>query len=186
MSTHKRSIPAEEALKRLKEGNRRFVESDSYDGDIRISRRSYTTENGQHPFAAVLTCADSRVIPEVIFSTGIGDLFVVRCAGNVVDDSTLGSMEYAVDHLGVNLVLVMGHTHCGAVIEAIKGHYDRHSLEIINDVRAGIGFETDPYEATKLNVLNSMMLIADDMMDDSATIVGAVYDTQSGRVEFLL
>ena len=94
---HAKGMPAGQALERLKEGNRRFLVSEKGSGDVSPSRRRETEELGQHPYAVVVTCSDSRVVPESIFSAGIGDLFVIRSAGNIVDGCTLGSIEYAVE-----------------------------------------------------------------------------------------
>ena len=98
-------------IQKLKDGNVRYICAARNDGDISPSIRKATTEGGQHPYAVVITCADSRVIPEDIFMTGIGELFVIRVAGNVVGDLELGSIEYAVEHLHVNTVVVLGNTH---------------------------------------------------------------------------
>jgi carbonic anhydrase len=114
----------DEALARLMAGNTRFAADASRHPDIGRSRREALAAS-QHPFATVLTCADSRVAPELIFDQGLGDLFVVRVAGNVVDDPVLASIEYSVIHLGAPLVMVLGHQRCGAVtaaIEAADGH----------------------------------------------------------------
>jgi len=100
---------------RLREGNRRFVENvRSVESMLSLSARTKLAE-GQHPFAIVLTCSDSRVPAEIIFDCGLGDLFVVRVAGNVVAPSLVGSVEYAATTFGTSLVVVMGHTHCGAI-----------------------------------------------------------------------
>ena len=100
-------LDAEEALKKLMDGNRRFV-SETYDrGDIGPGRRAEISK-GQRPFAVIVDCSDSRVVPEFIFDQGLGDLFVIRTAGNIVDDIAIGSVEYAVKHLGVRVVLVLG------------------------------------------------------------------------------
>lgn len=114
------SLPSSLAFIRLVEGNRRYLNARSCSGDISPSIRLRTFTEGQSPFATVFTCSDSRVIPEAIFDSGIGDLFVVRTAGNTLSDSALGSVEYAVRHLGCPLVLVLGHTGCGAVTSAIE------------------------------------------------------------------
>ena len=178
-------MDAESALDRLKQGNDRYVKAEAYSGDVSSEIRLRTAENGQHPYAAVVTCSDSRVIPEVVFSAGIGDLFVIRSAGNVVDGCTLGSLEYAVGHMGVRLVVVMGHTSCGAIAEALKGFHEGHSIEIIDDIRAGIGDEKDPTEASRRNVMNSVRLITEDLGErHDVEVVGALYDIRSGRAEF--
>ena len=182
---HVDCISAEEALGRLKEGNRRFVSSSGYSGDTTEGRRSILFENGQHPYVAVVTCSDSRVIPEVIFDAGLGEMFVIRSAGNVVDGCTLGSLEYAVGHMGCNLVMVLGHTSCGAIAEAIKGFHEGHSIEIINDIISGIGDERDPSRASILNIKNSVRLINEDLgMRHGVDVIGALYDIRTGIVDF--
>ena len=179
------SISADEALERLKFGNERYVSSCKYDGDISQFRREELAENGQHPFAVIISCSDSRVMPEVIFDAGLGELFVIRSAGNVVDGCTLGSIEYAVGHMGVKLVLVLGHTNCGAIAEAIKGFHEGHSIEIINDIIDGIGCEKDPIKASCLNVRNSVKLIDDDLGHRlDMRVIGALYDIRFGTVDF--
>ena len=176
---------ADEALKYLRDGNDRFTATGGYSGDITPERRSSLAKNGQHPFAAVVTCSDSRVVPEIIFDAGLGDIFVIRSAGNVVDGCTLGSLEYAVGHMGCNLVLVLGHTSCGAIAEAIKGFHEGHSIEIINDICSGIGCEKDPLRASCLNIKNSVRLIREDLGErHDVSVVGALYDIESGRVDF--
>ena len=179
------AVPAEKALERLRKGNSQYSESGRYGGDISETVRIRTAEEGQRPYAAIVTCSDSRVIPEAVFSAGIGELFVIRSAGNVVDGCTLGSLEYAVGHMGVALVVVMGHTSCGAIAEALKGFHEGHAIEIIDDIRAGIGDEKDPLTASKKNVENSVRLIAEDLgQRHGVKVVGALYDIRSGKVEF--
>lgn len=113
------NLTAADALTRLKEGNRRFIENQASHprGD---SARRQELVSGQQPFTIVLGCADSRVAPELVFDEGLGDLFVIRVAGNIADDAVLGSIEYAVANLGVNLVVVLGHQSCGAVNAAVE------------------------------------------------------------------
>jgi carbonic anhydrase len=108
------------ARQTLLEGNKRYVEARLSHPDQTTERR-VELETGQHPFAVILSCSDSRVPPEVIFDQGLGDLFVIRLAGNIVDDAALGSIEYAVEHLGVKYVMVLGHERCGAVDATVKG-----------------------------------------------------------------
>jgi len=103
---------------RLMDGNKRFVEGKLATKDIGDNRRNELSK-GQHPFAIVLTCSDSRVAPELLFDQGLGDVFVIRVAGNVVDDITLGSIEYAAEHLHAPLLLILGHQSCGAVKAAL-------------------------------------------------------------------
>jgi carbonic anhydrase len=112
------------AIARLQAGNARFVADRPRHPDADVARRTQVAR-GQHPYAVILACADSRVAPELIFDEGLGDLFVVRVAGNVVDDAVLASIEYSVIHLGSTLVMVLGHQRCGAVtatMDALAGH----------------------------------------------------------------
>lgn len=113
-------ISHDEALAKLVEGNNRFVEGKQMNKDIGDSRRTELTK-GQQPFAVILSCSDSRVPPEHIFDQGLGDIFVVRVAGNVADSIELGSVEYAVEHLGSPLILILGHQMCGAVKATVAG-----------------------------------------------------------------
>ena len=108
---------ADTALKRLQEGNDRFVNDQSVMTNVTSERRAQL-QKGQKPYACVVACSDSRVTPNIIFNTGLGEIFEIRIAGNVVDDNALGSIEYAVEHLGTPLILVMGHEACGAVTAA--------------------------------------------------------------------
>jgi len=108
-----------EALARLMEGNKRFVTRKAQHPDQTLAHLR-EVESGQHPFAVVLSCSDSRVSPEIVFDQGLGDLFVIRVAGNVTDDTVIGSIEYAVEHLKAPLVVVLGHQGCGAVQAAVS------------------------------------------------------------------
>lgn len=115
-----RVASADQALARLMEGNKRYVRHKEQHPDESMARRK-ELETGQHPFAVILGCADSRVPPELLFDQGLGDLFVIRVAGNLVDDDVLGSIEYAVEHLDTKLIMVLGHEKCGAVSAAVEG-----------------------------------------------------------------
>ena len=114
------SVGPDEALARLKAGNKRFAKSKVSTGKPVAARRAQTAKNSIH-LPSLLGCADSRSAPEIIFDQNIGDLFVIRTAGNLVDDHALGSIEYAVDHLGTRLIVVLGHARCGAVTAALAG-----------------------------------------------------------------
>lgn len=121
MSHKVTNISAEEALQKLKEGNKRFVSGKLSEKDFGPERRKDLYENGQNPFAIIVTCSDSRVPPEHIFDQGMGELFVVRVAGNVINDFVMGSVEYAAEHLGVPIVVILGHEKCGAVAATVEG-----------------------------------------------------------------
>ena len=171
------------ALERLKKGNKIYVNSVKGEGDISPEKRLETYENGQKPYAVIISCADSRVIPESIFSAGIGDLFVIRVAGNVVGDFQLGSVEYAVEHLGCRLVVVLGHTGCGAVGGALKQN-SGYLKFITDEIRHAIGTETDTVKASILNVNQSVSKIKDCIKEEGLLVIGALYHTDSGSVDF--
>ena len=163
---------------RLREGNKRFLQNS--DPTLRID----TAENGQHPYAIVICCSDSRVIPEQIFDAGIGDLFVIRVAGNVLDQHQLGSVEYAVDHLHCKRVLLLGHTGCGAIGAALGDEENTgYVASITKCIKAAIGTEGDPYRACRLNVEFGVDTLRRLFAD--AEIRGAIYDIRSGEVEWL-
>lgn len=184
-------ISAEEAKKRLIEGNERFLGAARNDGDVSPEIRRYTAENGQNPYAIVITCSDSRVIPESIFSAGIGELFVIRVAGNVLDDHQLGSIEYAADHLGTKLIVLLGHTRCGAVDAAIEGHTGGFIESILKDIQLAIGDEKDDFKASCLNVKHGVETIRHELEihpihdPKGLKVEGAVYHVEDGRVEFI-
>lgn len=188
---HAKNISAKEALDKLKKGNELYLESDTPIGNISRQIRMHTTTNGQHPYAIIITCSDSRVIPENIFSVGIGDLFVIRVAGNVIDDHQLGSIEYAADHLGTRLVVVLAHTLCGAVDAAIHHNPDGYIKYITDDISEAIGDETDDYKATCLNAIHSVGLIEKNIdiqhmeEEDGLQVLPAVYHIDSGLVEWI-
>lgn len=176
-------VTAFDALEKLKEGNKVYINSVSGVGDISPERRRYTSENGQHPYAVIVSCSDSRVIPESIFSAGIGDLFVIRVAGNVIDNTQLGSIEYATEHLGCKLVVVLGHTGCGAVSAAVNqnGGYVKH---LTDEIKRAIGDEMDAVKASILNVKHSVVKIEKLLNIAGVEVLGALYHTESGLVDF--
>ena len=184
-------IEAKEAIEKLKSGNLSYLGAETPAGDISTAVRAETAENGQHPYAIIVTCSDSRVIPESIFSAGIGELFVIRVAGNVIDDHQLGSIEYAADHLGTKLILVLGHTRCGAVGAAIHGHGGGFIDSILKDIALAIGDEKDDLRASCLNVKHGVDVIRHELEihpihdPDGLVVAGAIYHIEDGRVEFL-
>lgn len=188
---HEMIMSASEALKKLKKGNEMYVLSDTKSGDVSRALRAYTCEHGQQPYAIIITCSDSRVIPESIFSAGIGDLFVIRVAGNVIDDHQLGSIEYAAAHLGTPIVVVLGHNHCGAVDAAMYSDPDGYIKFITDEIRLAIGNEKDDYRACCLNVQRSVAMIEHSLdiqhleEEDGLRVMGALYHLEDGRVEFL-
>ena len=171
------------AVNKLIKGNHQYIIKGN------SSLREDTALNGQHPYAIVICCSDSRVIPEEIFSASIGDLFVIRVAGNVLDRHQLGSIEYAAGHLGCKLVLLLGHTRCGAVDAALSGHVDGFIRYITDDIQEAIGEERNPDNACRLNVRHGISKIKAAFENhpelSDVEIKGAVYDILSGEVEWL-
>ncbi len=183
------TVSADEAVEKLKLGNEKYLQSMTSSGDISPEARRETCENGQKPYAVIVTCSDSRVIPESIFSAGIGELFVIRVAGNVMDDHQLGSIEYAVEHLGIRLVAVLGHDHCGAVDAAINHDPEGYIKFITDEIKLAIGDEQDDYKACCLNVKRSVAVIESSFeihreQQHGLKVIGALYRLADGRVEF--
>ena len=173
------------ALALLKEGNKIYINSASPVGDVSQQKRQDTWTNGQKPYAVVVSCADSRVIPEAIFSAGIGDLFVIRVAGNVIGNYELGSIEYAVEHLGCKLVVVMGHTGCGAVSAALGGDNCGHIKHITDEIKCAIGCEQDAVQASILNAKHSVRKIQDILsVSKDVYVCSALYHADTGTVDF--
>ena len=192
------SVNSAEALVRLKEGNQRFVAGKLRHPHQTAERREELT-NGQKPFAIVLACADSRTAPEVLFDQGLGDVFVVRVAGNVLNDEIMGSIEYAVDHFGTPLIVVLGHERCGAIQAArdtiaAKEKAPGHIQSLVNAIRPAVKATAgEDAEATgKANILNVVKALRDSspilkkkIAAGTVSVIGARYKLGSGRVEIL-
>ena len=200
-------IPAAEALERLREGNRRFVANvRSVETLLSHTRRGDLAES-QAPFAVILGCSDSRVPVEIVFDQGLGDLFVIRVAGNIVAPSQIGSVEFAAEQFGTRLVVILGHSRCGAIsatIDALRDPGTTHSRNlrsIVNRVRPSVEglFATelanDPValaaQAVRANIRASVAhlrhgseLIEDLAVRDGLLVVGAEYSVETGAVEF--
>jgi carbonic anhydrase len=195
-------IDGPRALERLRAGNQRYLQG-RFDLTRTGAAARASLAAGQHPFATVLSCSDSRVPPELIFSQGLGDLFVVRVAGAVPDQTVLGSIEYAAEHLHVPLVVVMGHLSCGAVKSAMDSSAPLHlepaeaNLErILSPLRLSLKrapADGDPwanavYASVDQNIEDALRLspvLAELAEHGKVMVVGAVYDIKSGKVEFL-
>lgn len=185
-----------ESLKRLKDGNARFV-ADKPATKPALDKRRAELDKGQHPFAIVLGCADSRVVPEMVFDQGLGELFVIRVAGNVTSDVTIGSIEYAVEHLHVPLVVVLGHEKCGAVKAAVDDADLEGSLRaLLRDVHTGRNLPTEKDAALAAAVRNNALYHATELAKRSAVIkdfersgririVTGVYSLKTGAVEWI-
>jgi len=187
-------IKPEEAKRLLVEGNIRFFSGKALYPRQNDDRRKEIA-NGQHPFAVILGCSDSRTGPEILFDQGLGDLFVAREAGNVLDDHSTGSIEYAVEHLHVSLIVVLGHQHCGAIAAArdtavAEGHIKSIVASIQPAVNTTRGQDA---EATcRANIMNNVVALQTSepllkhLVDSGdVVVVGAYYNLDSGIVTFL-
>ncbi len=183
-------------LARLKAGNDRFVKGAQSSAPLGTTARQALTKE-EHPFAMVLSCADSRVPPEYIFNAGLGDLFVVRAAGQVVDRSVLASLEYGAERLHVPLLVVMGHESCSAVKAAVDAERgEGPNLEyLVSHIRAGISHNPSERQDLRGAILANVEQVINDAMSGSqilkqaATsghlqVVGAYYELGSGTVIF--
>jgi carbonic anhydrase len=186
------------AIKKLMGGNKRFVENKS----IRPRQDAQTIKKlgfGQKPFATIVSCSDSRVPNELIFDQGLGDLFIIRTAGQVSSAASYGSMEYAVVKLYTRLIVVLGHTDCGAVAAAVQRPEDvpGHIVTLINEIKPAVAkvanLPGDPVNnAVRQNVIDQVSALRDldpilhkKYSKGEILIVGAVYDIHTGKVEFL-
>jgi len=194
-------ISAAEALERLREGNRRFASGDGGQTSYRTQANRAELTEGQSPFAVVLACSDSRAPVEIVFDQGLGDLFVIRVAGNVVAPSQVGSVEYAAAQLGTRLVVVLGHSNCGAVDATLRElaqgqeHRSPNLRAIVDRIRPAIeslpGPDIGLRDAVIANVHQSVRrlhhgsLIIEQLVESGElTIVGAEYSIESGEVLF--
>lgn len=181
---------SDSALDRLISGNRRYALNAGIHPNQTPDRREETLVD-QHPFAAVLTCADSRVPPEIIFDCGLGDICVARSAGHVLDDVILGSLQFAAEYLGVELILVLGHTHCAAVNAAVEGQQISHSLGMLLEmlqpaVTATRGQNGNPLQnAIVKNVGLAVQLLQTQPWNKKPSVRGALYNLQSGLVTLI-
>lgn len=185
----------EEVITRLIQGNRRFVANQLQNQHQDQVRREELVK-GQQPYAIILSCADSRVVPELAFDAGLGELFVVRVAGNVANNSSIASIEYAVAHLGSKVIVVLGHQNCGAVTAAIRGgdngHNLNHLLSHITPALASSAEGASVNDVVKTNanhtaaaLLSRSSIIRDAFEREQLSIVSAYYHLDSGEVELL-
>jgi carbonic anhydrase len=204
LPTYSGSTPdAATVLSILSDGNARWVSGHTQSPNTDEGARRDAADHGQHPFATILTCADSRLPVERIFDRGVGELFVARVAGNVVDSNEAGTIEYAVEHLGTPVVVIMGHTGCGAVKAAVDGAGGHGNVRLVIGqiepaVRraATVHPSADGEELVNLSVRENVMQSMFDLLATSDAVrsavdngriqlVGAVYDLRSGEVEWL-
>lgn len=200
-------ISAQEALKRLREGNKRFVTGASNLDAPELQKRRNELVSGQQPFAIILGCSDSRVPVELIFDQGLGDLFVIRVAGNIVDPTVTGSIEYAAANCGSRLVVVLGHTQCGAVgatlqeVQRPSKNPSKNLGAIVNRIRRPVeelldtDLKNDPNALYRQAVRNNVRFSVNELLhespilkdlseNDGLLIVGAEYSLETGKVDF--
>jgi carbonic anhydrase len=191
----------DEILNYLMEGNKRFQEDHPIHPDQSFDRLQ-SLNAGQHPIAAIISCSDSRIPPELVFDQGLGDLFVIRNAGNIISDHELGSIEYAVEHLETKLIIVLGHTSCGAIEAFLQHKHDsvpNHIQSIIDYIKAEpeeIALdENDPHYhdlAIEANIWHGVHVLqtSDPVLktkieSGEVKVVGAIYDLHTGKVRLL-
>lgn len=192
------NLSADKALKKLEQGNARFVQLHQKHPDETKQRRKDMLK-GQHPFVVILSCSDSRVPPELIFDQGLGDIFEIRNAGNVLNKHVIGSIEYAVMHCGVKLIVIMGHQDCGAIAATLSGVSETEYIKALEDsIQPAVeqckanGKEINSDNVVKAHVMQDIdELMAQDtdlvkyMKEHNVKIVPAYYHLDSGKVDFL-
>lgn len=198
----RKKMSPQEALNLLVEGNKRFIKNETSQKDFQSLIEM--TKDKQHPFASIVSCSDSRAPVELLFDQALGDIFSVRLAGNIASDKGIGSLEYACKYLDSRLIVVLGHTHCGAIKAACDDFRDGHIGEIINLIRPAMRQEKTVVEnrnssnedfvakVCELNVktqieqiLHSSEIIEDLLLDHKVGLIGGVYDIATGNVQFL-
>lgn len=194
----------QEALDILIEGNQRFLTNREEDKDFQAM--IHITKDKQHPFASFLSCSDSRAPVELVFDQALGDIFSVRLAGNIASDKAIGSLEFSTKYLGAKLIVVMGHTSCGAVKAACDNFMDGHIGEIINLIKPAIRHEktiNKPEDRSSKNadfvekinrlsvqhqidtIIRCSDIVADMIEAKQIAIIGAVYDIATGKASFI-
>ena len=192
------SMTAQKAINMLKEGNRRFIEASPIERDYSIQIEM--TKSGQYPFAVILSCIDSRVPSEIVFDQGIGDLFNARVAGNCISDDVLGSIEYATKFAGSKLIVVMGHTACGAVNSACAGVKSGHITQLLEKIHPAIQKVKNEKNETEESFIKSVTIenvkhvlleipkqskeIRELIESKQIEMIGSIYNVESGKVDF--
>jgi len=184
----------DEIVEKLKKGNKRFV-ADKRDGKLQDSNRRKALTGGQSPWAVILGCADSRVVPELIFDTGLGELFTVRVAGNIANSASIASIEYAVTHLNVRIVVVLGHENCGAVAAALEDGDAGYHLNLLlahikpakellknKDISSVIRKNA---ELAAEELEGRSPILSDGVKMGKLKILSSYYHLESGKVDFL-
>jgi len=185
----------QQAVKRLEEGNLHFV-NDNLKNKVQLKEKRKMLMNGQEPWAIVLCCADSRVVPELIFNTGMGELFVVRVAGNIANTSSIASIEYAVAHIHSPVVVVLGHENCGAVTAALAdGEHGRNLNHLLSHIEPAkeASSAQNVNDVAKLNAVLTVKelsvksdIILNAIKNNELEIIPAYYHLETGKVDFYI
>ena len=182
----------QEIINKLIEGNKRYIsDKESVDGSSKLRKQ---LKNGQNPYAIILSCADSRVVPELIFDSNIGDLFVIRVAGNIANTCSIASIEYAVAHIGCKVIVVLGHESCGAVTAAVKGGDNGLNLnKLCSFISPAIekAKSNNIADVVKMNakingeaLISSSEIISKAVDENKLNVISAYYNLEKGNVEF--
>mgnify|MGYP001088332034 CR=1 FL=1 len=175
-------VSADEALEKLIEGNKRFVNGELKHPHMDDVRRNML-KDGQAPFAIIVACADSRVLPDIIFDQGLGDLFVIRVAGNVAKDKVLGSIEYAIEHLGTKLVFVLGHESCGAVTAALEpATHEGHINKILDLIRPAVHMARHQDGNLLENAIKNNAIMVKENITDSLPVINRAVKEKGVKV----
>ncbi|MFA5879445.1 MAG: carbonic anhydrase [Candidatus Margulisiibacteriota bacterium] len=198
-----KEITAKQAVTLLMDGNKRFITAKSVHPNSDSKQRVKIAKEGQKPFATILTCSDSRVPPELLFDRGFGDIFVIRIAGNIANIDEIGSIEYGVEHLGTPVIIVLGHTKCGAVTAVVKKiAADENIMALLENIRPSVikamtkkpALNGDALidEAVKLNIFQSIddiyknsEIIREKVKEGKLKIISALYNIETGKVTLL-
>ena len=164
----------------LEKGNKQFL--DKLESDKSLKERRDELVKGQHPDTLIITCSDSRVVPEFIFNCSLGDIFVIRTAGNVINEGELATVEYAIEHLKVKRIVVLGHTHCGAIHACIKNEKGRYMGPILNRIKTNIGDICDETVAARENAIKGTNYIKSKFPQYGGIVEAKVYDLESSSV----
>jgi len=164
----------------IERGNKEFL--DKLENDKNLKNKRDELVKGQYPKLLVITCSDSRVVPEFIFNCSLGDVFVIRTAGNVINEGELATVEYAIEHLKVKRIIVLGHTHCGAIHASIHNEKGQYLDPILRRIKLNIGNTCNELEASKLNAMKEVNYIKEKFPHFEGTIESKIYDIETSIV----
>ena len=164
----------------LNNGNKSFINKLKEDNALKQRRDELV--KGQYPEVLVITCSDSRVVPEMIFDCSLGDIFVIRTAGNVINEGELATVEYAIEHLKVKRIVVLGHTHCGAIHTTIKEETGMYLEPILGRIKKNIGDTHDELSASKINALKEVEYIKEKFPTYKGVVEAKIYDIENSLV----